>query len=132
MKINQIYHPYTLWEDYHAGFYGYDFNDFDYKFNMSIQLLSDSDMFYKVAKHMVSEWIYSCEQNLTDSSMNKIAYIGQASCCFNHGAPAELTRQAWWHIPKEKRDMADETAQRVINEWEKEMIMKGSLWEKTI
>lgn len=121
-----------LWEDFKAGFYGYDFNDFDYKHNASIELLSDADEFYRIATEMTKEWKYSCEHNLTDPSINKIAYIGQASCCYSNGSPSELVKRAWWCIPKEKRDIADDVARRVLKEWGAEKIMEGSLWAKDI
>lgn len=129
MKIKQIFHHYSLWEDYKKGFYGYDFEDYDYKFNSSIELLGDDKHFKEVALDMIEHWEFSCEHNLTDPSINKVAYIGQASCCFNHGSPSELTKKAWWEIPEDKRNKADKVAKEVLLIWREEHLKKGSLWQ---
>jgi len=128
MKINQVFHHYSKWEDYAAGFYGYDFEDYQFKHEMSKELLGDEKQFREVALQMIESWEYSCEHNLTDPSVNKIAYIGQASCCFNHGSPSELTKKAWWEIPEEKRNKADSVAREVLRIWREKYILKGSLW----
>lgn len=128
-KIKQVFHNHDLWEDYKAGFYGYDFDDYELKHELSKDLLGSAEHFKEVALQMIEKWPYACEHNLTDPSVNKIAYIGQASCCFNHGAPSELVKKAWWEIPEKNRNEADNVAREVLNIWKEKHIAKGSLWE---
>ena len=130
MKINQIFHHFSKWEDYKAGFYNRScFNDKEH-IEKSVKLLSNQKEFYSYAKRVIDEWVYSCEQNLTDPSLNKIAYIGQSACCLANGTPAFVTRNAWWFIDDKDKELANKTAMKILNEWKQRHIMKGSLWEK--
>ena len=67
----------------------------DVLINKSIELLSDSDMFLEVCKKVVKDWPVSTAVNLTNLSCNRRAWLGQASCCFNHGATELITRELW-------------------------------------
>jgi len=130
MKINQIFHHFSKWEDYKYGFYDLSCIDSKEHIEKSVELLSNQEEFYKYAKKVVREWVYSCEQNLTDNSINKIAYIGQSACCMANKTPAFVTRNAWWFVDDVDKELANETARRVLKEWRATQIMKGSLWEK--
>ncbi len=130
MRIKQKFYHFSKWEDYKNGLYNTSCDRYDEKVNLSIDLLSNQDEFYAIATEMVNAWEYSSEQNLTDNAINKKAWIGQASCCFNHKAPDYATKDAWWQIPENIRDEANETAKKVIKEWQSKQIMKGGLWEK--
>lgn len=129
MNISQIFHHYEKWEDWKAGLFDSVCERFDEKLNLSKEVLQDEDKFLFIARDMVSEWKYSAEQNLSDKSMNRQAWIGQASCCFNHKAPEFVTIQAWWMLSDEERIKANKIADIVILEWEQKYILKGSLWE---
>ena len=41
--------------------------------------LSSEDLTRENMMRVISEWKYSCEHNLTNESLNRIAYIGQAA-----------------------------------------------------
>jgi hypothetical protein len=67
---------------------------------------------------MVSEWIYSAEQNLSNSSRNRQAWIGQASCCYKYGVPEHITKYAWRLMSFEQQHKANQIANKVIKIWE--------------
>lgn len=96
---------------------------------MSAELLSDQEEFFSQGVEMCKMWHYSAEQNLTDSSMNRRAWLGQATCCFNHGAPDYATKDAWWTLSEDTRRLANATADKILAEWESKQIMKDSLWQ---
>ena len=79
---------------------------------------------------VVKEWFFSCEHNLTNSSMNKIAYIGQASLSYLHQIPSTVTMESWSKVPKESQDKANEIAQRAYDKWlldyDKILLMRSS------
>lgn len=127
--ISQIFHHYEKWEDWKAGLYDSVCVYFDEKLNLSKEMLENESKFLENARSMINEWIYSAEQNLSDKSMNRQAWIGQATCCHSHSAPEYVTIQAWWMLSDEERNKANAIADIVINEWEQKYIMKGSLWE---
>lgn len=130
MKINQIYHHFSKWEDYKYGFYNSSCENIKEHIEKSIKLLSCEKTFYKYAKEVIENWVFSCEQNLTDPSLNKIAYIGQSACCYANKTPSFVTRLAWSYIDEDKQAKANKVAQKIIKEWQIKHINKGSLWEK--
>lgn len=67
---------------------------------------------------VADSWEYSCEHNLTDSGINKQAWIGHAACCLAIGCPEYITRQAWWHLTKQQQDDANKKADEAIRYWE--------------
>lgn len=119
MKIEQIYHPYWLWED--VGMYRDPPKGVD-RSEKVIDLMTHAQHFYRVAKWMTLAYPYSCEHNLTNHGMNRIAYIGQASCYYAYGITEEETRKAWGLLTDEQRKEANEVAKRVLNEWEEKYI----------
>ena len=66
----------------------------------------------------IKEWFFSCEHNLTNNGLNKIAYIGQAACCLYGGIPSTITMEAWSKVPKEFQIIADSIAVEVLKDWE--------------
>ncbi len=130
INIKQKFHHFSKWEDYNNGLFNSSCERYDDKVKMSIDLLSDQEQFLEVANEMISKWTYSAEQNLTDNAINKKAWVGQASCCFNHEAPDYATKDAWWQIPEHIRIEANKTAGIAIAKWRAEHIMEGSLWQK--
>ena len=116
--MNRIYHPYWLWEDYKAGFYenvsGKEKNIFSDKvFEMfNSQSLTLENMFY-----VVDNWNYSMQHNLSNSSMNKIAYIGQSACCNYAGNPYTVTMEVWSKLDKKIQLRANKDALKALERW---------------
>ncbi len=117
--MKQIFHPFSLWEDYEHGFY--NTNSGGNKTEMIkhvIQLFCNPDETKIYMERVVKEWPYSCEHNFTNEGMNKIAYLGQAACSLYKNVPSTVTMEAWSKVPKEFQDIADGIAESIINEWE--------------
>lgn len=129
IKIKQIFHHYSKWEDYKNGLYNGVCDRHEEKVQLSKELLSNQEEFFNVAIDMFKNWEHSAEHNLTDNAINKKAWIGQASCCFNHQAPDYVTIEAWWSMDEETRKKANKTAIKALKQWQSEHIMKGSLWQ---
>ncbi|MBR5835566.1 MAG: hypothetical protein IKY66_05315 [Bacteroidales bacterium] len=126
-KIERVYHPYWLWEDakmYHPPMIGMieTGETKEERWQKAIDLLTNSERFYTTAKDMMKAFPYACEHNLTNTTMNRIAYIGQASCFFLHGLVEEEVRGAWGYLTEEQRNEANETARKTLEEWENEYI----------
>lgn len=112
--MNRIYHPYWAWECFKSGFYESNNGDYERKV---INLFSSKQ---KTEKYMmkVLEWEKSCEHNLTNPSLNKVAWIGQCACFLYAKVPANYTMKYWWSVDKKFRDQADMIAKSVILYWE--------------
>lgn len=116
MKTNQIFHPYWLWEDYKHGFYencsGLAKEQYIEKV---IEMFECEHTTRKFMLRVIDEWKFSCEQNLTNPSMNKIAYIGQAACCLYANVPNTVTMNAWNLLDTDTQDRSNKIAKEVLD-----------------
>lgn len=116
--MKRIYHPYWYWEDYKAGFYENCSGEIKEKYIQKvIELFNSEKLTREYMNKVIVEWHYSCEHNLTNESLNKIAYIGQAACCLYAGIPSTVTMEAWNLLKSEVQERADKQAEKVLNEW---------------
>jgi hypothetical protein len=126
--MKRIYHNYLLWEDYKAGFYDIpSLIDNKEKSDLVKDMFSSEDLTLKFMTLTINEWFYSCEHNLTNMNMNRVAYIGQAACCLFGGVPNLLTMKVWNTLDREIRDRSDNIAESVIKIWELEKRLKNTL-----
>lgn len=117
--MKRIYHPYWLWEDYKAGFYdNVSGKNKKELINYVIELFSNPNLTETYMRKVIDNWKYSCEHNLTNLSMNRIAYLGQSACCIYKSIPSTITMEAWNLVDKSNRDIADSIASNIIKEWE--------------
>lgn len=115
---NRIFHTYDQWECHKAGFYksvkeGMTTEECKEEFK---RVLSDQKLFASILEKVIVEWKNSCEHYLTNSSMNRIAWLGQASVCYETGVPSKYSN-AWFEIDEETRKEANDTALIYLNKW---------------
>ena len=115
---SRLFHTYDKWECHKAGFFatgkdGMTHEECEAEF---IRILSDQDLFSSILKKIIKEWKYSCEHYLTNKSMNRIAWLGQAAVCYHSGIPSRYSK-AWFDIPEDTRTEANATALRYLNKW---------------
>lgn len=117
--MKQIFHPWDKWEDYKHGFYdNISGRDKKEMIKKVVEMFTDSELTEICMRKVAKEWVFSCEHNLTNLNMNRIAYLGQAACCIFAGIPCSITIEAWNLVPDEKRKIADSIADKIIKEWE--------------
>lgn len=117
-KLKRVYHPYWLWEDYQKGFYNNCSGSVKQsKINSCINMFNSYELTKEFMYKVVNEWKYSCEHNLTNESVNKIAYIGQGACCLYDGIPNTVTMECWSKLSKEVQERSNILAEEVINYW---------------
>lgn len=114
---NRIFHTFDKWECFKAGFFATSANGYSHEeaINKFAEFFKKED-FEKYAKKVTKEWKHSCEQNLTNSSMNRIAWLGQASVCYAYGIPSKYS-SGWNLLTNSEQEKANEIALNVINEW---------------
>ena len=118
-KMNRICHNYKKWEDWKAGMYSNACDNIKDTISDSLELLSSPTDLHEAMMRVCNEWVYSSEHNLTDISINRQAWLGQAACCFNHGCPEQYTRLAWWSLSEKQRNEANTVADIVIQYYER-------------
>ncbi len=114
--MKRVFHHYDKWEDEKHGLYELK-NNFD--LSLIVSMFNCAETTNKLMNRVVDEWVYSCEQNLTNKSINQIAYIGQAASCLFCGASSIATMKAWNLLSKDVRDRADGQALKSIIKWKK-------------
>ena len=115
----RIYHPYWKWEDWLNGVYAKMARK--EKVDLSQQVLSDSELFFCAMQEMAKEWKFACEHNLTNGNRNRLAFLGQSACSWNHKATTVETTIAWWALTKEQRDEANNTARKFVKLYEQKI-----------
>lgn len=117
--MDRIYHTWDKWECYRAGFFEVHpprgMTDDDC-LNAYKVLLQDIAEFKRVMKLIITEWVNSCEHNLTNERMNRIAWMGQASLTYKYKIPARY-RGGYNLLTEDEKLAADQAALEMINEW---------------
>lgn len=118
-SMNRIYHTWDKWECYRAGFFEANppkgMTD-DYCVNKYSELLIDIPEFKKVMLLIIQEWPNSCEHNLTNEKMNRIAWMGQAALCYKYSIPSKY-RGGYNLLTDIEKQNADNAALEIINVW---------------
>ena len=133
--MKRIYHNYLKWEEHHAGMWqGLPKEEADKMLPKAIEFTGDHKLYGSWMMKIIYAWPYSCEQNLTDNSINRRAWIGHAACCLAIGCPEHITRQAWHYLTQKQQDKANAQADKAINIWEeiheeKKCQNQKNLWE---
>lgn len=115
---NRIFHTYDKWECHKSGFYnskkeGWTHEQCENEFK---RILSDQELFSEILEKVIVEWKNSCEHYLTNKSMNRIAWLGQAAVCYHSGVPSCYSN-AWFDLPEQTREEANNTALKYLNKW---------------
>lgn len=115
--MKRIYHPVWLWEENEANMWG-SVNDRKKAVTQAEALTADHKKYGRFMIRVVSEWKYSCENALTDSNLNKRAWVGHAAVAMALGIPEDVTREAWRNLSSEQQLLANREAERAISLWE--------------
>lgn len=116
----RIFHTYEKWECHKAGFYnsikqGWTHTQCE---NEYLRILTDSKLFGEILEKIIVEWKHSCEHYLTNKSMNRIAWLGQAAVCYESGVPSRYS-SAWSKLTLEQQNEANGVALKYLNIWRK-------------
>lgn len=115
---NRIFHTFDKWECHKAGFYksqaeGMTKEEAEQSY---ADFLSNDERFRTALKGVITEWKHSCEHYLTNSAMNRIAWLGQASMCYATGVPSVFC-SGFNLLIEDQQKHANEVALEYLNEW---------------
>lgn len=119
--MNQIYHSWDKFECYKAGFYDTvcELSEEDGKIRFA-EFFTDLNRFEEAIKRVFEEWKFSCEHFLSNSSCNRIAWIGQAAVCIAWKIPSKFKGGYRLLLSEEEQKNADRLAEKYLNMWLKE------------
>lgn len=118
-NTGRIFYPHDMWEDAENGLYCRQ-QSTESRLKKCIDILSDQELFWDVMCQMKIDWPCSFEYNLSNKTHNRKAWLGQAACCYNSGVSFNVTIDAWNVLHPETQKEANNTAQEMINLFERE------------
>jgi ParB-like chromosome segregation protein Spo0J len=115
---DRVFHTYDKWECYQAGFYNTTVEGMttDEARDKYRKFFSDDSAFRGALDHIIAEWKHSCEHYLTNTSMNRLAWLGQAAACYALGIPSTF-RGGFNLLSEDEQERANNTALEYLNKW---------------
>jgi len=117
--MKQAFHHHEKWEEYIYGMWRTVSKEVECQIlPLAVEFTGNHKLYGLAMLRVISEWPISCEQNLTNVSINRRAWLGHAACCLQHGWPEYLVRQAWHHLSQKQQEDANAKASEVIKIFE--------------
>lgn len=115
---NRIFHTYDKWECVKYNFYGTKKEGYtkDQCEQAYASFLSNIELFEDTMEKVISEWKNSCEHYLTNTAMNRIAWLGQASLAYHLQIPSKYCG-GFNLLSKDEQDKANNSALKYLNIW---------------
>lgn len=126
--MKRVYHPYTEWEEMKFNMWG-SVSDRELYLRKAIEFTSDHKLYGRFMLKVIDKWPLSCENALTDLSINRKAWIGHAACAMALGCPEDIVRKAWGFLTDEQQLLANKKAERAIKIWEYNYLKSKGLYK---
>ena len=124
--MKRIYHHYETWECLRMYLpYDGEVVDHDTLLHLYADFLRDIHRFKRALNRVKKEWPLSCEQFLSNESINRIAWLGQAAMCIDTGIPRKY-RAGFMLLSVQEQEAANRTAQECLAEWLEDHARKNS------
>lgn len=114
--MRRIFHHWEKWECVKAGMYSESDLDRDEALEMYATFFRDIARFTAAMIRVTQEWPISCEQFLTNDSINRIAWLGQASMCMDTGVP-RCFRAGFMLLSRDEQAAANQAAEDMLRHW---------------
>lgn len=116
-KIKRQYLPYWEWEDWINGMWGKSESEGEH-LREAIIFTGNHIKYGSAMREVICAWPRTMMNSLTNTSINRRAFLGHCAVCYKIKIPEYITRMAWKELTDEQRFLADKEAQEAINEWE--------------
>jgi hypothetical protein len=125
-KFKRVYHPYWEWEEVPHNMWGTVENKKEW-LQRAIEFTCNHNLYGSYMMRVIQEWPISCENALTDSSLNRRAWVGHAAVALALQCPEDIVREAWKHLSYEQQLLANKEADGAIAAWEQSYIKDKGL-----
>ena len=95
----------------------------------AIQFTSDHKLYGRYMLKVIEKWPVSCENALTDLTINRKAWIGHAAVALALRCPEYIVREAWGHLTNEQQLLANAKAERAIQIWEYNYLKSNGIYQ---
>lgn len=119
--MKRIYHRWEKWECVKSGFFDTEAKGMnaDQARVLYAEFLGSKKRFEKGLKRVLAEWKFTCEHFLSNESLNRIAFLGQAAMNIETGVPS-IFRAGFKLLSVMEQEKADRLANRYLKVWEKQ------------
>lgn len=117
MNLKRVWHPIEKWEEITHNMWG-SVEDSNAATDLAIEFTGQHKLYGSFMQRVIEEWKYSCENALTDYSLNRRAWLGHAAVALALQIPEYITRKAWANLNYEQQLLANKEAWRSIRKWE--------------
>lgn len=133
MSLNRIYHPYWKWEDFLSGMWRKVDRTAESKMLKEAICFTGDHMKYGIAmQKVVFAWPVTMEHNLTNSSLNRKAFVGHCAVQYELKIPEYIVRSAWKQLTDRQRYLANCQAELAIKKWEEWYVSKNRSIHKNL
>ena len=116
--MKRVYRHYLDWEDFECGMWSRVGNEVEIDMlQKAIEFTRNHELYGAAMMEVITKWPNTMEHNLTNASINRLAFIGHCAVSFKLGIPEYLTRKAWRELTDLQRHMADEEAKKALAAW---------------
>ena len=117
-SIKQYHTHYENWEDFKNGMYCATVTRNDDQVRKAKLILSDPKAFALILERVLCDWPISTKVNLTNTGMNRRAWLGAAACNIDSDVTEVNTRFAWGELNDLQRFEANSVAETFIKRYE--------------
>lgn len=116
--MTKEYYPYWDWEDFKNGMYDLPENEFDViDISKCVNVFTDLQLFESIAINVFKDWEKCTRQNLTNTNLNRNAWLGRACCSYHFSIKEKTTRNAFNTITTTQKNIINNLATKLINQF---------------
>lgn len=129
----RYFYHYSQLEDIYNGAYD-DFIISQKNKKLVISMFVDSELFWDTMRQMKIDWPNCFNYNLSNKTINRRAWLGQASANYSFGVAYKETIIYWNLLNESQKSKANYTAQKMIDLYERELngkkILKNGCFDR--
>ncbi len=116
--MKRIYKPYWEWEDYINGMWRkVDKEQETTMLQDAINFTSNHIEYGNAMREVSKIWTSTMLNSLTNTSINRKAFIGHCAVQYKLNIPEYITRMAWKYLTNKQRILADLEAEKTIKQF---------------
>jgi hypothetical protein len=116
--MKRVYKPYWEWEDYANGMWRkVEKEQEEQMLKQAIEFTGNHIEYGNAMREVSNEWVNTMLNSLTNTSINRRAFIGHCAVQFKLNIPEYITRMAWKHLSNKQRALADIEAEKTIKQF---------------
>jgi hypothetical protein len=116
--MKKVYKPYWEWEDYINGMWRkVNKEQESVMLQQAIEFTGNHIEYGNAMREVSKVWVNTMLNSLSNTSINRKAFIGHCAVQFKLNIPEYITRMAWKYLSNKQRALADNEAEKTIKQF---------------